>query len=85
MMEKIMTSLNIKLAPRELKFSEPKAPVQAFLANWLPLGKNVLDMIVEVLPSPAEMTSEKAEGLISSKLKPFKTLCKQTQELKDCK
>jgi ribosome assembly protein 1 len=83
MMEKIMTSLSIKLAPRELKFNEPKAPLQALFCNWLPLGKNLLDMIVEILPSPGEMTSEKAENLMCSKIKVFKSLCKETQDLKN--
>ena len=83
-MDKILNSLNIKLAPRELKFTEAKAPIQALFANWLPLGKNLLDMIVEVLPSPVEMTNEKTENLMCSKIKIFKSLCKETQELKKC-
>ena len=85
MMEKILNSLNIKLTPRDLKFTEPKAPLQALFSNWLPLGKNLLDMIVEVLPSPLEMTDEKAQHLMCSKVKNFKSLCRETQELKNSK
>ena len=39
-------------------------------------------MIVMTLPSPLEMPNEKVEHLISNKLKPFKSLPKETQDLK---
>ena len=83
MNEKILESLKIKLAPRDLKYTDPKGPLQALFINWLPLGRNLLDMIVETLPSPLEMNSEKVEHLICNKLKPFKTFPKQTQNLKN--
>jgi len=82
MTEKILESLKIKLAPRELKYTDPKGPLQALFINWLPLGKNLLDMIVITLPSPLEKPNEKVEHLISNKLKPFKSLPKETQDLK---
>ena len=83
MTEKIISSLNIKVAPRELKYGDPKGPLQAVLFNWLPLGRNLLDMIVEILPSPLEMSSDKVEHLICSSMKPFKTLPLETQALKN--
>lgn len=83
MTEKIISSLNIKVTPRELKYADPKGPVQAVLFNWLPLGRNLLDMIIEILPSPLEITGEKVENLICSNLKPFKTLPPETQALKN--
>jgi ribosome assembly protein 1 len=83
MTEKILESLKIKLAPRELKFTDPKGPLQALFINWLPLGRNLLDMIVETLPSPLEMSSDKVEHLICNKLKSFKSLPKETQNLKN--
>lgn len=83
MTEKILESLKIKLAPRELKYTDPKGPIQALFINWLPLGRNLLDMIVETLPSPLEITSDKVEHLICNKLKPFKSLPKETQDLKN--
>jgi ribosome assembly protein 1 len=69
------------MAPRELKYTDPKSPLQNLFANWLPLGKNLLDMVVEVLPSPLDVTKEKVEHLMCSKLKVFKCLPKETQEL----
>ena len=82
MTEKICTSLNIKMNQRDLKYSDPKGPLQALLFNWLPLGRNLLDMIVEILPSPLEMTSEKVEHLICTNMKPFRSLPTETQALK---
>ena len=60
----------------------PTGPVQALFSNWLSLGRNLLDMIVVIFPSPLEITGEKVEKLISSKIKPFKSLPKETQSLK---
>ena len=60
----------------------PTGPVQALFSNWLSLGRNLLDMIVVIFPSPLEITGEKVEKLISRKIKPFKSLPKETQSLK---
>ena len=54
-----------------------------FLLNQKPLGKNLLDLIIDVFPSPKSISKEKVEHLISNKVKPFKMLPKETQILKD--
>jgi ribosome assembly protein 1 len=82
MTEKIIKSLNIKMLPRDLKYTDPKGPLQALFTNWLPLGKNLIDMIIDILPSPLEISEDRVEHLISNKIKPFKVLPKETQELK---
>jgi ribosome assembly protein 1 len=83
MTEKILTSLNIKLPARELKYTDVKGPLQALFLNWMPLGRNLLDMIVEMLPSPTQLGALKVEQLMCSKMKPFKSLPIQTQQLKE--
>lgn len=83
MTEKIVKSLNIKIQPRDLKYTDPKGPLQALFSNWLPLGKNLIAMIIDVLPSPLEMTGDKVEHLICNKAKHFKNLPKETQLLKE--
>lgn len=83
MTEKIINSLSIKIQPRELKYTEPKGPLQALFLKWLPIGRNLLDAIVDILPSPMEITNEKVEHLICSKMKPFNSLPKETQLLKN--
>lgn len=82
MTEKILTSLSLKMNPRDLKYTDPKGPLQALFYQWLPIGRNLLDMIVDTLPSPFEMSNDKVEHLICSKLKSFSSLPKQTQDLK---
>lgn len=83
MMEKIITSLNIKIPPRDLKSTEPKAALQSLFNSWIPLSKAVLDMAVEYLPSPLELTEEKVEHLMCSKSNNFKCLPIQSQNLKE--
>ena len=82
MIEKILNSLNIKMTPRELKYTEAKGPLQTLFGYWLPLGRNLMDVIVDILPNPSEMTSEKVEYLMCSKLTAFKSLPQDTQKLK---
>ena len=82
MTEKIIKSLGVKMLPRDLKYTDPKGPLQALFTNWLPLGKNLINMIIEILPSPLQISSDRIEHLISNKMKPFKLLPKETQELK---
>jgi hypothetical protein len=74
MTDKILTSLNIKLPARELKYTDPKGPLQALFLNRMPLGRNLLDMIVEMLPSHIQLSAFKVENLMSSKMKPFKLM-----------
>ena len=42
MTEKIVQKLQLKVAPRDLKHSDPKVQVQAILSQWLPLSHSVL-------------------------------------------
>jgi ribosome assembly protein 1 len=83
MTEKIIKSLNIKMLPRDLKYTDPKGPLQALFMNWLPLGRNLIEMIIDILPSPLKITNDRVEHLISNKMKPFKLLPKETQALKE--
>jgi ribosome assembly protein 1 len=83
MIDKILNSLNIKIPPRDLKYTDPKCPLNSLFTKWLPLSRNLLDMIVQVLPSPKDISNERVEQLMCNKLKPFRTFPKETQSLKD--
>ncbi len=83
MLEKILTSLSIKIPPRDMKFTDPKIPLQSLFNTWLPLSKSLLDMVVKYLPSPIDLTTEKVEHLICSNSSQFKLLPLETQKLKD--
>jgi ribosome assembly protein 1 len=81
MTEKILKSLDIKLHSRYLKYTDPRGPLQSLFTAWMPLGKNLLEMIVEKLPSPLEITNEKIDNLLFSRSK-LETLPIETQQLK---
>lgn len=82
MTEKIVKSLNI--SNRGLnKYTDPKGPLQTLFHQWLPIGQNLLDMIVDMLPSPLQISSEKVEHLICSNIRHFNSLPKDTQQLKN--
>ena len=70
------------MLPRDLKYTDPKGPLQALFTNWLPLGKNLINMIIDILPSPLQISGDRVEHLISNKMRPFKLLPKETQQLK---
>ena len=44
--EKIVKSLNLTIAPRDLRHQDPKVHVQAVMSQWLPLAKTVLTRIL---------------------------------------
>ncbi|XP_027870559.1 elongation factor-like GTPase 1 [Xiphophorus couchianus] len=80
--EKVMTSLGIKVMTRDLRHSDPKVLLFAICNQWLPVSKAVLSMVCEKLPSPLEMTAEKVEKLMSVGTRRFDSLPERTQELK---
>ncbi|XP_007542396.1 elongation factor-like GTPase 1 isoform X1 [Poecilia formosa] len=80
--EKVMTSLGIKVMTRDLRHSDPKVLLFAICNQWLPVSKAVLSMVCEKLPSPLEMAAEKVEKLMSVRTRRFDSLPERTQELK---
>ena len=48
MAEKIVQNLNLKVAPRDLKHSDPKVQVAAILSQWLPLADTVLSKHISI-------------------------------------
>ena len=49
--DKIISSLGLHVPPRELKNADPGVQLRAIMGQWLPLGRNVLRAVVEVMPS----------------------------------
>ncbi|CAM4518633.1 unnamed protein product [Leuciscus chuanchicus] len=80
--EKMVTSLGIKVMPRDLKHSDPKVLLSAICSQWLPVSQAVLSMVCEKLPSPAEISAERVEKLMSVGARRFDSLPEETQELK---
>ncbi|KAJ3417616.1 Cytoplasmic GTPase/eEF2-like protein (ribosomal biogenesis) [Chytridiales sp. JEL 0842] len=52
-LEKIITALNLKVLPRELKSKDVKSVIYTIMSQWLPLSSAVLLSVIEVLPSPS--------------------------------
>merc|ERR550534_875313 len=80
---KITKSLNVKVSVRDSKQSDSKAHLSAILRQWLPLSSAVLQMVVEKLPSPLEITEERAKNLMCGGLRDFRSLPEETQVLKE--
>ncbi|XP_070829339.1 elongation factor-like GTPase 1 [Chaetodon trifascialis] len=80
--EKVVTSLGLKVMARDSRHSDPKVLLSAICSQWLPVSQAVLSMVCEKLPSPLDMTAERVEKLMSVGARQFDSLPKQTQELK---
>uniref|UniRef100_A0A4W6CXU4 Elongation factor-like 1 n=1 Tax=Lates calcarifer TaxID=8187 RepID=A0A4W6CXU4_LATCA len=80
--EKVVTSLGVKVMARDSRHSDPKVLLSAICSQWLPVSQAVLSMVCEKLPSPLDMTAERVEKLMSVGARRFDTLPQQTQELK---
>ncbi|XP_074523157.1 elongation factor-like GTPase 1 [Halichoeres trimaculatus] len=80
--EKVVTSLGIKVMARDLSHSDPKVLLSAICSQWLPVSKSVLSMVCEKLPSPLDMEVERVEKLMSVGARQFESMPQQTQQLK---
>ncbi|XP_077567818.1 elongation factor-like GTPase 1 isoform X3 [Stigmatopora nigra] len=81
--EKVLTSLGIKVPARDFRHSDPKVLLSAICSQWLPISNAVLSMVCNKLPSPLDITAEKVEKLMSVGVRRFDTLPERTQELKN--
>ncbi|MED6234148.1 Elongation factor-like GTPase 1 [Ataeniobius toweri] len=80
--EKVVTSLGIKVMTRDLHHSDPKILLYGICSQWLPVSSAVLSMVCEKLPSPLEVSADRVEKLMSIGTRRFDSLPKKTQELK---
>ncbi|KAK2853376.1 hypothetical protein Q5P01_006037 [Channa striata] len=80
--EKVVTSLGVKVMARDSRHSDPKVLLSAICSQWLPLSQAVLSMVCEKLPSPLDITAERVEKLMSVGTQRFDSLPEKTQELK---
>uniref|UniRef100_A0AAY4BDA4 Elongation factor-like 1 n=1 Tax=Denticeps clupeoides TaxID=299321 RepID=A0AAY4BDA4_9TELE len=80
--EKMVASLGVKVAARDLRHSDPKVLLSAVCSQWLPVSQAVLTMVCEKLPSPLDVASERVEKLMSVGARRFDSLPERTQELK---
>uniref|UniRef100_A0A8C6WET9 Elongation factor-like 1 n=1 Tax=Neogobius melanostomus TaxID=47308 RepID=A0A8C6WET9_9GOBI len=80
--DKVVTSLGVKIMARDTRHSDPKVLLSAICSQWLPVPQAVLSMVCEKLPSPLEMSAERVEKLLSVGARRFNSLPQQTQELK---
>uniref|UniRef100_A0A673GD83 Elongation factor-like 1 n=1 Tax=Sinocyclocheilus rhinocerous TaxID=307959 RepID=A0A673GD83_9TELE len=80
--EKMVTSLGLKVMSRDLRHSDPKVLLSAICSQWLPVSRAVLSMVCEKLPCPAEISAERVEKLMSVGARRFDSLPEKTQELK---
>ncbi|XP_076879155.1 LOW QUALITY PROTEIN: elongation factor-like GTPase 1 [Brachyhypopomus gauderio] len=80
--EKIVTSLDLKVMARDLRHSDPKVLLSAICSQWLPVSQSVLSMVCEKLPAPTDMAVERVEALMSVGARRFDTLPEETQQLR---
>ncbi|XP_052015452.1 elongation factor-like GTPase 1 [Apodemus sylvaticus] len=80
--DKIVTSLGLKIGAREARHSDPKVHINAICSQWLPISHAVLAMVCHKLPSPLDMTSERVEKLLCTGSQTFESLPLETQALK---
>ncbi|XP_075414176.1 elongation factor-like GTPase 1 isoform X1 [Tenrec ecaudatus] len=80
--DKIVTSLGLKIGAREARHSDPKVQINAICSQWLPISHAVLAMVCQKLPSPLDITAERVEKLMCAGSQAFDSLPPETQALK---
>ncbi|NWH87965.1 EFL1 GTPase, partial [Aegithalos caudatus] len=81
--EKIVTSLGLRIGARESRHADPKVQLNAICSQWLPISDAVLSMVCNKIPSPLDITAERVEKLMCVGARTFDSLPPETQELKN--
>ncbi|XP_011809282.1 PREDICTED: elongation factor Tu GTP-binding domain-containing protein 1-like [Colobus angolensis palliatus] len=80
--DKIVTSLGLKIGAQEARHSDPKVQINAICSQWLPISHAVLAMVCQKLPSPLDITARRVERLMCIGSQTFDSLPPETQALK---
>ncbi|XP_068693562.1 elongation factor-like GTPase 1 isoform X1 [Montipora foliosa] len=80
--DQIVKSLNLKISARDSRHTDGRVHLKALFDQWLPLSSSLLAMVIDKLPSPMEIHSERVEKLMCSGLRTFDSLPAKTQSLK---
>lgn len=80
--EKLSEALGVKMPITVSKSTDHRQKLNFLMSGWLPLASAVLEMVVEHLPSAANISEERAMKLMCSATHRFDSLPPQTQELK---
>ncbi|XP_069136789.1 elongation factor-like GTPase 1 [Argopecten irradians] len=83
MTEKIVKSLDLNILPRDMRHNDPRVKLQAIMGQWLSVSRAVLDVVVDKLPSPLEISEDRVEKLMCSQGQSFLSFPKATQQLKE--
>ena len=70
--------MNLKISARDSRHTDTKVHLYAICSQWLPLAKAVLEMTVDHLPSPLQLSREKVERLMSSTARTFESFPTKT-------
>ncbi|KAM4035834.1 elongation factor-like GTPase 1 [Anomaloglossus baeobatrachus] len=81
--DKIVSSLGLKINARESRHSDPKVHVSAICNQWLPISQAVLNMVCKKLPSPLDISVERVEKLLCGSSRLFDSLPCETRQLKE--
>jgi len=82
-LEKIVSSLQLKVPARDLRSTDGRQQLSAVFSAWLPLASAVLNMVANKLPAPNQLGPDRAEKLMCSRNKSFSNLPEETQKLRD--
>ncbi|XP_063701820.1 elongation factor-like GTPase 1 [Culicoides brevitarsis] len=73
--------LGLNLTKRDLNFVDPRVPIKALFSQWLSLHQQLFEMIVQKIPAPNAITTEKLYKLLSTNPDHIKSLPEETQNL----
>uniref|UniRef100_A0A2R9BYX1 Elongation factor-like GTPase 1 n=1 Tax=Pan paniscus TaxID=9597 RepID=A0A2R9BYX1_PANPA len=80
--DKIVTSLGLKIGAWEARHSDPKVQINAICSLWLPISHAALAMVCQKLPCPLDITAQRMERLMCTGSQTFDSLPPETQALK---
>lgn len=79
--EAFAKKLGLTLTKRDLNFVDAKVPIKALFSQWLSLHHHLFEMIVQKIPAPSAISTEKLYKLLSTSPDHIKSLPVETQNL----
>eukprot|EP00056_Hartaetosiga_gracilis_P009600 m.138338 g.138338 ORF g.138338 m.138338 type:complete len:1106 (-) comp13154_c4_seq20:711-4028(-) len=77
---KMAAAVGAKLSARDLQ-AEPKVLLKSVMSRWIPVGRSVLNVICNLLPSPRQISDKRINSLLFSKNSPAPAVVEEFQDI----
>ncbi|KAM9913697.1 hypothetical protein OXX69_001339 [Metschnikowia pulcherrima] len=67
-LEKIVSKLNAKISPRDMRSKDYKSLLNVIMSQWIPLSHSLLSAVIEYLPGPQKAQQDRMDKILDEVL-----------------